>query len=84
MIVWGGQYVAGLFPAVLNDGGQYNPTTDSWTPMATNNAPPPRENHTAVWTGSAMIVWGGYNGTSYLNDTFSYSPSRILYLYQWP
>jgi len=26
-----------------------------------------------VWTGSEMIVWGGYGGTTYRNDTFSYT-----------
>lgn len=26
------------------------------------NAPVGRRNHTAVWTGSRMFVWGGYNG----------------------
>ncbi len=33
---------------------------DSWTPTSTDaNVPSPREDHTAVWTGSEMIVWGG-------------------------
>jgi hypothetical protein len=38
-----------------------------------------------VWTGSEMIVWGGFGGNfQFLNGTFSYVPSRILYLYQRP
>ena len=28
--------------------------------MTTNGAPAARYDHTAVWTGSEMIVWGGY------------------------
>jgi hypothetical protein len=32
---------------------------DSWTATTTTNAPTAREAHTAVWTGSEMIVWGG-------------------------
>ena len=34
-------------------------TDDTWTPTSTTNAPSGREYHTAVWTGSEMIVWGG-------------------------
>ena len=55
MIVWGG-YDGGN---VLNTGGRYNPSTDSWTATSTTNAPAARTDHTAVWTGSEMIVWGG-------------------------
>src|SRR5437879_3931108 len=34
-------------------------TDDTWTATSTTNAPDAREQHTAVWTGSEMIVWGG-------------------------
>ncbi len=57
MIVWGGKnFNTSTF---FNDGGRYNPTTDSWAPTSTANAPFARINHTAVWTGTEMIVWGG-------------------------
>ena len=46
-------------------------------------APAPRSNHVAVWTGGQMLVWGGA-GASPFNDTLSYTPSRVLYLYQRP
>jgi len=46
----------------LSTGGRYNPTTDSWTATSTGaNAPSRRYYQTAVWTGTEMIVWGGYN-----------------------
>ena len=32
---------------------------DTWTATSTTNAPAARFDHTAVWTGSEMIVWGG-------------------------
>jgi N-acetylneuraminic acid mutarotase len=32
---------------------------NSWTATSNANAPADRFNHTAVWTGSEMIVWGG-------------------------
>ena len=58
MIIWGG--VLNFSTAVLNTGGRYNPTTDSWTATSLTNAPEARYDHTAVWTGSKMIVWGGF------------------------
>ena len=36
-------------------------TDDTWTATTTTNAPSNRPAHTAVWTGTEMIVWGGYN-----------------------
>ena len=42
-----------------NTGGRYDPISNSWTPTSTVNAPAARDRHTAVWTGSRMIVWGG-------------------------
>jgi N-acetylneuraminic acid mutarotase len=33
---------------------------NSWTATITQNAPDARELHTAVWTGSEMIIWGGF------------------------
>ena len=47
-----------------NDGGRYNPAANSWTAVSTTGAPAARDYHTAVWTGSEMIVWGGDNGSS--------------------
>jgi N-acetylneuraminic acid mutarotase len=60
MIVWGGTFGTSSPPVLLNTGGRYNPATDSW--MATNadaTTPSARQGHTAVWTGTEMIVWGG-------------------------
>ena len=58
----------------LNTGGRYNPSTDSWTATSTTNAPAARGGHTAVWTGSEMIVWGGDDGSD-LNTGGRYNPS---------
>src|ERR1043166_8739620 len=49
-------------------------TDDTWTPTTLTNAPDARDIHTAVWTGSEMIVWGGYNG-SFLNTGGKYNPT---------
>jgi len=34
-----------------------------------------RSSHTAVWTGSLMIVWGGVSGGEVLNTGFRYNPA---------
>ena len=47
----------------LNTGGRYYPGIDLWVSTSITNAPPRRVGHTAVWTGSEMIVWGGGSGT---------------------
>jgi N-acetylneuraminic acid mutarotase len=71
MIVWGGYFYDGI-EHFLNTGGKYNPSTDSWTATSGTSAPAGRRYHTAVWTGSEMIVWGG--GEPYLNTGGRYSP----------
>jgi N-acetylneuraminic acid mutarotase len=57
-----------------NTGGRYNPVANSWAPTSTTNAPDARNHHTAVWTGSEMIVWGGGFGDP-LNTGGRYNPA---------
>ena len=51
-------------------------TGDTWTATSTTNAPAARWFHTAVWTGSEMIVWGGKTNFSPgpLNTGGRYNP----------
>ena len=57
---------------MLSDAGGCNENT--W--MATAAAPEARAFHTAVWTGSEMIVWGGQtNSNSLLNSGGRYEPA---------
>jgi len=71
MIVWGGYSNSGSYK---NTGGRYNPTLDVWTATSTGTGvPSARQNHVAVWTGTEMIVWGGYY-SGYLNTGGRYSP----------
>ena len=60
MILWGGHYCAPNCQD-FNTGSRYNPSTDTWIATSTTNAPDARYLHTAVWTGSEMIVWAGEN-----------------------
>ena len=67
MIVWGGM---GALPqggngnAFFNDGGEYDPSTNTWALINNVGAPIPRSHHVAVWTGTKMIVWGGFSTNS--------------------
>src|SRR5256885_11564750 len=56
MIIWGGTR-DGF--SNLNTGGRYSPATDTWTDTSTAGAPLARSGHTAVWTGTEMLIWGG-------------------------
>lgn len=61
---------------IFDTGGLYNPLLDEWTPTNPIGAPTARGGHTAVWTGTEMIVWGGTNlqlGT-YFNTGGRYTP----------
>lgn len=74
MIVWGGNDGNS---GAKNDGGRYDPNTDSWSATATADAPAPRSGHSAVWTGNEFLAWGGFSGASEfvaLGDGAGYSP----------
>jgi hypothetical protein len=71
MIIWGGANSSG----VMRSGGRYDPNTDAWTATSITHAPTGRASHTAVWTGSEMIVWGGNGGPlGLLNTGGQYNP----------
>jgi len=72
MVVWGG--FNQTYPYYVDSGGRYDPATDTWTPTSLAGAPTGRYDHTAVWTGRQMVVWGGFNGT-YLNSGGRYDPA---------
>jgi hypothetical protein len=61
MIVWGGfAWGDGDGGTDLNTGGRYQPATDTWAPTSTGpGVPTGRLEHSAVWAGTEMIVWGG-------------------------
>lgn len=72
MIIWGGQLTDMVSNGTTyNDGGKYNPTTDTWTSLSTTNAPTARQRHSAIWTGTEMIIWGADG----LNTGGRYNPS---------
>src|SRR5437867_3741565 len=51
-------------------------TDDTWAATSVINAPLARIGHTAIWTGSEMIVWGGIDDSlNYLNTGGRYNPA---------
>ena len=61
VLIWGETQVAGS--VTLLGGGRYHLATDSWTPISTGSAPSARSRHSAVWTGTHMVIWGGQGST---------------------
>ncbi|HEX4826183.1 MAG TPA: kelch repeat-containing protein [Candidatus Polarisedimenticolaceae bacterium] len=56
MITFGGSGPLGL----SHNGGRYDPVGDTWLPVRSTWRPAPRSRQATIWTGSEMIVWGGY------------------------
>jgi len=90
MIVWGGEtlycgnWSCDPMYTFINTGGKYNPGSNSWSAISLANAPTARSYHSAVWTGTQMIVWGGRSATplgwyqydwKYYKTGFKYNPS---------
>ena len=80
--VWTGQYVivwgGSTLGTYTNRGGVYDPSTDTWlsTPNLTNGtgAPPGRMWHVMLWTGSRLLIWGGFINGSQFSDGGVYDP----------
>jgi N-acetylneuraminic acid mutarotase len=77
MIVWGGNSPFGA----RADGGAYTAPISSvdqgsWTVIPASAVAGVRQSHTAVWTGTAMLIWGGLDGSLNPLDTgASYNPA---------
>lgn len=58
MLVWGGYFGAARQQYFIQ-GAAYDPASDAWQAMSATDAPAARYEHSGVWTGSQLIVWGG-------------------------
>lgn len=73
LMIWGGQGAGGT---LLQSGAQLLFSGDSplkWIEMNSNARPTARRWHTAAWTGSSFVIWGGENGGA-LGDGAEYNP----------
>lgn len=82
VLVWGGTENDMQF---LDDGAAYDITNDTWEPISTTGFPPSqRAYHSAVWTGSDMIIFGGFGpdgtgGNGYLGDGSELNPATGMW-----
>jgi hypothetical protein len=61
---------------IIWPGALYDPVADAWTPYNTAGQPSTgRQLFSGVWTGTELIVWGGYLGGSAANDGGRFNPS---------
>ncbi len=75
LLIWGGHdnlrdsSGVSYFPYALfyNDGGLYDPVTDTWELFNTPASISPRAFHASVWTGTEMLIWGGLTSSSNCN-----------------
>lgn len=88
LIIWGGYATYGNAPDedgdhVAGEGAAYNPTTDTWRVLP----PSPltdRCDHTATWTGTDLIIFGGIEPCGQPNimakgDAATYNPETNLW-----
>ena len=83
LLIWGGSETAGSGqPVIPPHGLAYDPKANRWSTLP--QAPLlGRLDPTAVWTGRALIVWGGQkpatpagSGTTYFTDGAAFTPTR--------
>lgn len=60
-VLWSG-YSYDL-PGEVGEGGAYEPRSDTWTPASVTGAPTARRDHVQVWTGTELLVWGGFTAS---------------------
>lgn len=68
IIQWGGEFTAD------NTGDVMFPGAGTVTAITTTGAPAGRAEHTVVWTGRRMIIWGGHDAGSCMADGAVYNP----------
>lgn len=71
VIMFGGFYNS----SYLQDTWEFDSSTNTWTEYnTTGTRPAERIHHTLSYAGdSKLILFGGYNGSDYLNDTWEYA-----------
>jgi hypothetical protein len=74
LFVWGGLTADAGAPAT--SGAVFEPGTGTWASVTSAGAPSPRMDAIGAWTGSEVIVWGGWRGSECLTDGAIYDPSQ--------
>jgi hypothetical protein len=74
MIIWGGFSCVACTSPELATGSRYSSGFMTWTATPLDPSASARGNHTAVWTGSRMIIWGGEIDPSLVGTGAAYDP----------
>ncbi len=72
LLLWGG--FESDFNVPTDTGAAYDLESNTWRPLTSTGSPAARTGGTAVWTGVAMLVWGGYDGPEYIGNGAFYVP----------
>lgn len=75
LIVWGGQ--SKTITGDGSRGGVWSSQRKAWRTVTSADAPHNRYQHSSVWTGDNLIIWGGISvsgGETYLADGGIYNP----------
>lgn len=81
MIVWGGSVTGESSSILFDDGASFDPATDEWR-LLPRSPLTPTVDHVAYWSGSEMVVVGGYvGGDSSGGRTSPGVPSRAAAAY---
>lgn len=75
LIVFGGQEEGGEVGAGAMLPFTGGTTPGVWQSLPALNSPGPRFRHSAVWTGSKLVIWGGVNNGTALADGAIYDPT---------
>jgi N-acetylneuraminic acid mutarotase len=52
---------------------------DGWQATTTTGAPSPRFGHTALWSGSEMLIWGGFTNPGVLGNGARFNPATGIW-----
>jgi N-acetylneuraminic acid mutarotase len=66
--------------ANVSGGMTYDPATQTWTGVVQIGQPSARANHIAAFLDGKMLVWGGHNGTSMLDNGGLYDPKTLSWM----
>lgn len=74
-LVWGGLGTSGALGTGARLPFTAGAIPGAWSAMEPSGAPSARVGHTAVWTGTRMIVWGGNTGSTFHGNGSAYDPT---------
>ncbi len=67
LVIWGGRDFNKYtydYSKNFGTGAFYSPSDNTWTTIATSNAPSPRYGHTLTPIGTSVLIWGGVDRPS--------------------